>query len=160
MKYIGILLILLAAYFAARSYRRGARERRELAEGFLALISEMRRRAACYLEPPSRWVPEFVCPALEKAGFVAAVRSGKTLLEAFRAAKDGLPSERGIAELLMEFFSKTGSGYLISELELTEGVERDLYSKIEKLREDEERRCRSVGAVIYAVAVGAMLLLL
>ena len=107
MRYVGVALIFLGAYLASRKNSERERERLELLLGYESFIREMRSRAANLLEAVPHWVGKFECPALERAGFLSAVRRGERLTEAFAVASEGLPE--GARESILTLFSHTGA---------------------------------------------------
>ena len=125
--------------------------------GYLSLIEFLEGRVSCYLSPINEAVLDFESEVLFECGFLKAARE-VGLKEAFAQAKQKsrMPSDAvGVVE---ELFSGLGRGYLDSEV-------RAMDLSIKKLRRICEReaaqmasRVKIAGALIFALAVGTLLL--
>lgn len=157
MKLIGVGLIFIGAYLAARRNGERERERLSLLLGYESFLREMRSRTASLLEPVSRWVGGFRCEALERVGFLPAVREGRRLGEAFSRASSGLDSRA--SEALLELFSRVGAS-LDEEVARLDAALSVLETRVsaEKLASEERTRTFTVLALAAAAGVGILVL--
>ena len=155
MKWAGIALLFLGAYFAVEKYKAWLRARLELLVGYTDFLREMRSRAANYLEPVSSWVGRFRSRALEDAGFLPALRAGKRLCDAFANACDGLDGK--VKAALGELFSRTGE-CLSDEVRRIDRALGVLEGGVEAATRECEDRARVFSALALAVSVGITIL--
>lgn len=160
MKYIGIILILLASVLFGRLYSESLREKsRELSE-FIRFLRFMRERVECYLESAEDVAGSFSSAVLEKCGFLDELKRSGRIDMAYRACEGKLSINSEDKEIIREFFSHSGKGYLEREIMLTDGAISALENSLGKYKENSGKRGKSVGAISLAVGLGLAVLLI
>lgn len=160
MLFIGIFLMLICAYLAWREYSLYlGREMRELSE-LIAFARTMRERMRCYLEPPSAWIRTYSTPELERVGFLGAIRDGGDLCEAYDAVVDEMCVGREAKDAFAAMLSDMGRGYLDGELAAIDAAVDKLCASERRVTDDYKNKTRAAGAMIAAVAVGAVILVI
>ncbi len=157
MKYVGILLVLFGTYFFNREYSRHMRRRLAECEAFLAFISHMQIQIGCFLRPVSELAAEFESPELEAVGFLAALRKGENIYDAFKASRQRLALTDGECEILEELFSSLGSVYFEGGMKMIELS----YSRLDVCRarlKEECPKCIKLATVLSVTAALAFLI--
>lgn len=160
MLIIGIVFLLAFAFFAWKEYvsylNKGGTELHE----FILFLGNMKEKMTCYLEAPSEWVGDFSAPGLEATGFLQKIRDGMGLGEAYSSCSDFLCIDKEARSVLDDLFARLGGGYLDTELGMINSS-IDKLSKIEETtKKERENKVRATGAMIGAVAAGAVILIL
>ena len=155
----GILLILVA-FLLWREYSLYLkREESELCE-ITRFVRNMRDRMACYLELPSAWAGEYSSDVLERVGFLPKIRSGEDVSLAYEGIKEQLLLDPDISDELSTLFAGLGDGYLEGELALVDKTIAKLDSAGARLAPEIKNKTRAAGAMLGALAMGAVILII
>lgn len=160
MFFIGVGILLCVAFLCWREYT--AYLQRELDElsDFLFFIENMRDKMECYLQSPLSWVGEFSRPSLERLGFLDSLRCDGDLGAAYRACTDKLLIKSDASEVIGELFSRFGEGYLDTERGLIDSTIHKLSIIEGKLKDELKNKSRAAGAMIGAIAIGAVIMII
>ena len=153
-------MIFACCAFGARQYSEHLKKSLGQTRGFLRLLGFMRGRVSTYLDPVSRWCEDFSDEWLEKCGFVSSLRSGRTLRDAYREVEDKLSLPSDARELLDNFFSRTGLGYLDAEIKNIDYTAERLERLCENMQTGLKSRTRVVKTSLYALALGIAVLVM
>lgn len=96
----------------------------------------------------------------DEAGFLEAFLSGMSLCDSFAVTKPRLSLPREAVAALDELFSDFGKGYLDQELAKLDSAIGTLESVCKRLEEQMPISARVGRTVIFAVALGVIILLL
>ena len=153
MKYIGILLVLLSAFFYSREYTRYMKKRLSECEGFLAFIAHMRIQVGCFLRPTKELSAGFSSEPLSDSGFLYALSECENIYEAYKKTESRLSLSKEERCILETLFSSVGEGYLDDGIKLIDSS----FSAMEKLTEKLREECRKNIKLVCAISVTAAL---
>lgn len=160
MLFVGILMLICCLAFAWREYAAYlGREMRETDE-LLAFIKHIRERMNCYLEPISAWVGEYSTPELERLGFLGALRNGVDIKQAFADCSDKMCISSEVSDTFSNTLSEMGDFYLESELDALELAVDKLSAAQKRVNDDYKNKIKASGAMLAAVAIGAVVLVI
>ena len=158
IKYIGLGLVALSALRLSGEYSK--RQKRRLCEllGFVDFISRMRIKIGCFMQRGRELSEDFECEALERVGFLGALRGGHTLTEAYGVCRERLALEGRERELLDELFAGIGVGYLSDGVRITDKTLAELEKTADRLRLDVPRNIKLFATLAAAFSVGLIIL--
>lgn len=158
LKILGVGLICAAAAVFFGEYKKQLEGRRDACQGFLSLLSHIRRQIDCFLTPMERLLHDFSDEFLEKCGYLE--RAGKIgIREAFFEMKDKFPLPKEAAEILQKLFSTLGRDYregTVRELDLSIS---SLEKCLAKEKDDSEKDLKIAGILAASVALGIIILI-
>ena len=157
MKYIGILLVLVAAAVISHEYSRHMEKRAEECRDFLEFIAHMRVQVGCFLRPVKELATGFSSPMLEKAGFIDSLKSSDCILSAYRHCESNLSLSDEEKEVLNTFFSSFGEGYLDDGIRLIDSVYKNMEGLYGKLLEEKTKNTRLVTTLSVTMALGIII---
>lgn len=156
----GIAAVALAALIFSREFSAYQKRRMGETEGFLSLLTFMRGEINCHLRPVSEWCRDFRDPALERVGFLPALRESCDLSGAYSACERQLSVTDAERKLLSAFTSSFGHGYREDELKLVDYYCAEMGRAAARCRRDVPRYNRLVRTLCASAAVAAVILLL
>ena len=160
MLILGAILLILFAFLLWREYSSYLkREEAELTE-ITRFLRNMRERMMCYLELPSAWIGEYSSDVLESVGFLERIRSGDDVSSAYEGVKKNLLIDPEISDELSALFSGLGEGYLDTELVAVDKTVEKLDQALGRLLPEIKNRSRAAGAVLGALAMGAVIMII
>lgn len=154
-KWLGIGLVFLCGVFAGIFFAAFERRRVAQAEGFLALLREIRLQIDCFSMPVGRILASCDREVLVACG-VTAVPADLTCM----LASTRLYLSEDICRLLREFAARLGGSYREEELRCCEYYLARLAPYCDALRADLARRERMALLLPPALSVAIILLLL
>lgn len=160
LKWAGAGVILLCALMVGRDYTAYVRERLSQYRGFVALLSHIEGMISRFLTPQDGLWHSFSDDALEKCGFLPALRSGKGLSEAFIGCVDGLSLSDLTKQRLSDFFSGFGRDYMDGEIARVGELRSELESGLKKEESELEKSLKITNALLLAGAVGLVILII
>ena len=155
----GCFLIISAALLAWRSYRAYLIEELDFVRAFLGALEDYRRGVGCYLEPLSRWAESYADERLSAVGFLDGLREGDAGA-AYKAVRNRCYLPDKVDKMLDCTFSRLGMGYLDGELAVLDDAIARLSSEEKRIAEELSKRKKVAGALLGAVAVGAVILVI
>lgn len=159
MKYIGLLLLLLAGFFAYRSYRDELIHTEKILGEFISLLREHRHRAGFLLAPMSRWVNEFESELLRRLGVLTSLEKMPPK-EAYSSFKSSLKLPTSALSVLEDFFEYSGAGDIGVELSRCDSAIVALERILNEERGCRDKRLKLAGAVGFAVLGGIVIIML
>ena len=155
---IGVTLVLLSALSLMRAYSAFLKKRRaegeELYSFLLHICSGVRRS----LGAPRELADEFSSSLPSVSSFLSLAASGTPLGEAYSSVSFSLGEK--LSGEFFALFSGFGRGYLDSELARLDDYSRRISEMLRTEGEESEKSERCVRAVIFAVALGIVILLI
>ncbi len=159
LRFFGMGLIAASAIAFFKEYKKQLEQRYGLCQGFLSLLSHIRRQIDCYLTPPDRLLCDFREDFLEKCGYLErAVKRG--VGEAYFEIEEklGLPTE--VKEILHSFFLGFGRDYREGTLkELDRGIS-SLEKCLAKEKTESEKDLKIAGILAVSFALGIIILII
>ena len=155
----GCFLIISAALLAWRNYRAYLIEELDFVRAFLGALEDYRRGVGCYLAPLSRWAESYADERLSAVGFLDGLREGDAGA-AYKAVRGRCYLPDKVDEILDCTFSRLGAGYLDGELAVLDDAIARLSSEEKRIAEELSKRKKVAGALLGAVAVGAVILVI
>ena len=155
----GCFLIISAALLAWRSYRAYLIEELDFVRAFLGALEDYRRGVGCYLEPLSRWAESYADERLSALGFLDGLREGDAGA-AYKAVRGRCYLPDKVDKMLDCTFSRLGAGYLDGELAVLDDAIARLSSEEKRIAEELSKRKKVAGALLGAVAIGAVILVI
>ena len=155
----GCFLIISAALLAWRSYRAYLIEELDFVRAFLGALEDYRRGVGCYLEPLSRWAESYADERLSAVGFLDGLREGDAGA-AYKAVRGRCYLPDKVDKMLDCTLSRLGAGYLDGELAVLDDAIARLSSEEKRIAEELSKRKKVAGALLGAVAVGAVILVI
>ena len=159
LKLFGIILLLFSAMVFSSEYRKRARLKRDISEGFLLLAEHLRRQIDCYLTPAVHLADGFTNKALESCGFLDEAKQ-KGVCAAFLAMSDMLTMYQSVKEKLTLLFSNFGKDYRDGTLRELSNAIAAVKELVEKENEESDRDVKVVGIVAVAIALGVTILII
>lgn len=160
MRYVGLLLLALAALLLTSLYRKRLLSRVATLEACLALAMHARSRVSGYLEPPSVWAESFSHGNGEVMALATRVREGEPPADAYLSAADGLSLSREAREALGVFFSELGrDGVDIERRSMDRGIDR-ISALLEKERDECAERGRIAAVMALMLSAGGAILII
>ena len=153
------LLALLCAVFI-RGYGAYMKRRALESRDILHLLESLRKGMSVSLSTPREAFSTATVSAPSVERFSALVCSGEPLYEAFCSASHAMSISRACREMLLEYFSSFGKGYLQDEIRCADELTERYTSLIEN-----EERCgandfRVVKSIAVAVTLGVIILII
>ena len=155
-----MIIILLSSFLLGRSYSKYLDKGLGELEGFLELLVYMRGKVVCYLEPAFVWQGGFSNEWLERCGFIPALRENGSLRGAYKAVHGRLSVPNEAEKVLSDFFSRTGKGYLDSEIKNLDYTVERLDKLCERMRTGLPGRRRVMNASLTALGLGLAILVI
>ena len=158
MKYLGLALLVLAAWLIASAYRRALRLRASALEEVVSLARYAYSRVSEHLEPPAVWAAGYQTDNPAISELLRLVRGGRTPTEALSLSAEGLMLLPELRELAYGFFDELGSlGASASRAGRSlEALEARLLSE----REECEERGRVVAVMALMLSAGGAILII
>ncbi len=160
LKIFAIALIMGAAIVCRRAYVKFVSRSLEEYRGFIRYLEHIEGRIGCYLERGDSLSEGFSSAALDRCGFLGALREGMCHKDAFARAEGELALDEDGKRLLEGFFASLGTGYLEREL-------RALDLTLQRLRQAERvqseelvKKIKVAGSVCICAALGVILLII
>ena len=152
---VGLALFLCAHLALAYGFLRRERYRRSETEGLLLLLRALRGQIECFSRPWREVVAEFENDALEKCGFLPALREA----DFARALKQGGGAwEADVARTVTVFGDGVGKSYKDGQVALCDWALGELETVLKRQKEEGVRRAR-LSASLTLVGGLALLLL-
>lgn len=159
LKIFGTGLILLSALIFTREYEKKIRLKEETSEGFLLLITHIKRKIDCYLTPPSELVGDFSNSVLLETGFLDLAKK-EGVASAYMLKKDNLLIYESVKSELTSLFSSFGKEYKEGTLRALCSAESSLKELIDKEKEQSEKDLKVVRTLAVSLALGAVILII
>ena len=154
LKWLGALLVVSVIAFASREYSRYAKRRLSECESFISLLKHVKGEINRFLSTPSAMLKRYSDQNLERVGFLALWRTGKSLYECFESCRARLAIPERIKDKLSRFFYGFGENYKDGEIARTEYY----IDEIEPLLREEEQslpgRIKLVRTLAAAISLG------
>lgn len=160
MHLLGGALVALAVFIVWRVYSSYLCSEKLCCEAFLFALSDMREKMKCYMSSPREWAEGYSSDKLASSGFIGALCNGESLADAYEIGKSHLQLSRETDEVLCDLFSRLGGGYLEGELMALDSAIAKLSAIRDGMQTQNGKRTRAVGALLGAIAAGAILLAL
>ena len=160
LKWAGAGIILLCALFVGKDYSAYIKKRLSEYRGFTELILHIEGMISRFLTPQDSLWQNFSSDALEKCGFLSALRSGKGLSEAFDASKPSLSLSDELKDRLSGFFHGFGGEYLDGEISRTSDFRSELEDGLKVEESELEKSLKITNALLLAGAVGIVILII
>ena len=157
MKYVGILLVLASAFISSREFSRRMDQRVAECKDFLAFIAHMRIQVGCFLRPVKELGEGFSSPALERVGFIAALKECDRIYDAYSKCEGELSLSDAEREVLNTLFSSFGEGYLDDGIKLIDNCHSAMERLYLKLCEEKTKNTRLVTALSVTAALGVII---
>ena len=158
LKYIGLVLITVSAVWVSGEYSMAQKRRLSELLGFVDFTAHMRIGIGCFMYKGSELAQGFECEALERVGFLEALRGGMTLSDAFDSCKKRLSLGLREREALDELFSCVGRGYLSDGVRITDKTLSMLEKIKDRLRIDVPKNIKLFTTLAAALSVGVIIL--
>ena len=159
-KLLGIAAALFAAAVVSRRYSEYITLRAELTRGFSELLMHIKNKISVTLAPPSELIEGFESEPLSRVGFISRTRELGSPKEAYRDMSRSLPLSEGTRRVLDGYFSGFGGVYFGELIRLTEAAHSSLAEIAEAECRTLPREKKLSRTVIFAVALGAVILLI
>lgn len=160
MKLFGALLLCGGAFLLLDRFTAYRRAREAECAGFLAFLSFLRRQIACFARPVPQAAEGFSDAALERVGFLPALRETGDLSAAWQAALFALSLGEAEREVVGEFFASFGKGYLDDEVRRADAAIDELTRLFEAGRRQMPRTVKLVRTLTVSLTLCAVILLL
>lgn len=157
-KLFGAALLLFAAAKISRKYSEYVSYRASLSRAFSELLLHIKNKISVYLAPPSELVSGFSSEILSESGFISLAKELGSPKKAYGALADSLSLSPGAKRILDSYFDSFGSAYKEGLLKATEAAEAALRREAEKEEEELPREKKLARTVIFAVALGIIIL--
>ena len=157
IKLFGILAILVSAMMLVSEIKKRMNSILLQESEILRFIRHIRKRVECYLSPIGEWCSGFSSDELTSCGMISEGRVSDAAY--FKSDKRLLVSEAE-RQMLFDFFSGAGVGYLQNELERIEKLEERFCVICENNAKEIPRRVKCCEVIIVSVALGLSILLL
>lgn len=159
-KLLGALAALFSAAVVSRRYSEYITLRAELTRGFSELLSHIGSRVSVYLAPPSELMRGFKSDALSRVGFISLAEELGSPREAYFEISKRISLSEGTRRVLDSYFASFGGVYLHELIRLTEAAHRSLSEISEAELSALPREKKLSRTVIFAIALGAVILLI
>lgn len=156
---IGSALVTLACFLFGRGYRSYVERRSAEYSAYLSFLEFMRREMLCSLSTPREIALLFSDEALERCGFLPALRDGATLHGAFLLTREASFLDGADAKILEGYFRGFGLGSLGTETRSLDRVIEELSPRVTLERDSSEKRAR-IGTVLLLLLAAAITVLL
>ena len=153
-------MILLCALFVGREYTAYIKKRLSEYRGFASLIAHIEGMISRFLTPQDSLWQSFSDEVLEKCGFLAALREGGSLSDAFEACRASLSLSDGVKSRLSSFFSGFGAEYMDGELSRSSDFRSELEDGLKKEESELEKSLKITNALLLAGSVGIVILII
>ena len=160
MKYVGILFVLFAAIIVSRDYSSYMQKRSAECKDFLAFIAHMRIQVGCFLRPVKKLGEGFSSPALEKSGFLDSLSESERILDAYKNCEANLSLSAEEKNLLTDFFSSFGEGYLDEGVKLIESSYSGMERLYQRLCEEKAKNTKLVTSLSVTLALGIIIFMI
>jgi len=151
----------MSACILVAEYRKHLERKLALYDGFSSLISFIRSELACRCRSVSEFAEDINIPSLEDSGFSDELRRTGSLDMAFSRMKERVPILGGeVTRLLEGYFESFGKSYREEEEEDAARVFEELTRLYARERADSQRSLRTTRVLVYAVTLGAIILML
>ena len=157
IKLFGILAILASALMLISEIRKRMNGILLQENEILRFIRHIRKKIECYLSPIGEWCSDFSSDELTSCGIIFEGRIADAAY--FKSDRRLLVSDAE-RQMLFDFFSGVGGGYLQNELERIEKLEEDFRSICENNAKEIPRRVKCYEVIVVSLAVGACILFL
>lgn len=157
-KLFGAALLLLSAAFISRKYSEHITYRVGLTRAFSELLLHIKNKISVYLAPPSELVVGFCSDVLAASGFISLTRELGSPKKAYASLGKSLPLTPEAKRILDTYFDSFGSAYKEGLLRATEIAESALRLEAEKEEAALVREKKLARTVIFAVALGVIIL--
>ena len=160
LKWVGALLVAAAIVFASREYSRYAKRRISECESFLSLLRHVKGEINRFLSTPSAIFKSYSDENLERVGFLALQREGKSLYECFEGCRCRLSIPERIKDKLSRFFYGFGENYKDGEISRTEYYIDEIEPLLREEWEALPDRIKLVRTLAAAISLGLIILVL
>lgn len=159
-KIFGVACILLSAALISYKYSEHLDFRVALTRSFYDLLTHIKNKISVYLAPPSELLSNFSSDALSRCGFLSLAKEVGSPKEAYLVLEKSLcltPETKRILDSYFEVFAVTYKDGLLKATELAESaLGEETKKEMERLPTD-----KKLGrVVIFAIALGAVILLI
>jgi len=158
IKYFGLVMLGAAGVLFAREYEKKQLKRLSELKEFIRFCEHIKMKISCYLAPKSDWLSDFSSEVDAVKEFLS-LASEHSLLKSFEKTRDKLSLGKE-AIVLERLFSSLGKAYKENEIELLEGVEKELNSIKAQLESESEKNIKAVKVLTAAVVLGLVILLI
>ena len=154
MKYVGILCVLAASVLISGEYSRYMNKRVLECRDFVSFISHMRIQVGCFLRPVKELGIGFSSESLAGSGFLEALSHSENISEAYSKCEPSLSLSSEEREVLCDFFSSFGDGYLDEQLKLIDSAHSRMQELYLRLSTERVKNTRLVSTVSVTAALG------
>lgn len=158
-KLFGAAIALFAAGVVSGRYAEHLTYRLELTRGFAELLSHIKNKITVSLAPPSELVRGFCSEVLSRCGFLSAAEEVGSPKDAYFSVEKTLPLPPEARRTLEGYFAVFGLSYKDELIRATEAAESALRSEVARLEGELPREKKLSRTVIFAAALGAIILL-
>ncbi len=159
MKYIGMILMIIAGIYSSLIYKE-KRERRLLeCEELCAFFEFIYSGISSYLYTYKEMAEKFECKALLEAGFIASLRENGDIYTSFKCSHDALSLPEFEKERLCDMFSSLGTGELDNEKNKISECREYLFSLAEKERKSTARDIKLFSVILLGALLGLIIIL-
>ena len=160
VKYIVIGAIAITTIWISRSYASFVDTRLGEMRGISNLILHIESKLSRSLEFGVELYRDFSDDFLEKCGFLANLREGKSLKDAFSAVKGKMLLPSGVVERTEELFSSFGREYKDREIDKLRLARGEINKELEGYSEDLEKNKRVTNAILFGIAASLAIILM
>lgn len=153
LRWGGAILLIVVALYISREYEKYLGRRISEYRGLCSMIAHVEEMISKYLAHGDGLWRDFRCDALEKCGFLPAVREGKGLYSALESCSDKMSLSREAKERLSQSFKKLGRGYMDGELDNLSLLKDNLAEECERESIAAEKNIKVARALLLGGAL-------
>ncbi len=153
LRWGGAILLIIAALYISREYEKFLGRRISEYRGLCSMIAHAEEMISKYLAHGDGLWRDFRSDALEKCGFLPAVREGKGLHYAFESCRDKMSLSREAKDRLSLSFKRVGKGYMEGELANLSLVKESLAEECESESVAAEKNIKVARALLLGGAL-------
>ena len=160
MHYVGLGLLFLGCALLCTQFSAYQQKRLLEYEGLLRLLKHMRSEVMLYLRPFPECVLDFKNEALQKTGFLDALKDYKTPADAWEATHQNFSINGELCKEFYTFCKNFGKGYAENECKLLESYIEKFEKSMENERKEAPRTAKLVRTLIASGGCAVAVLLL
>lgn len=160
MHYIGLGLLFFACALLCTQFSAYQQKRVLECEGLLRLLEHMRGEVTLYLRPYPECVLGFENEALQKTGFLDALKVCKTLSEAWESTRQNFSINSELCKEFYAFCRNFGKGYAEDERKLLTSYVEKFEKTLEFERKEAPRTAKLVRTLVASGGCAIAVLLL
>ena len=155
----GAVFVLAGTLFAVGEYEKLLVRRAEICNGFIALLSHIRRRIDGYLASASGLLEGFECSALDAYGYSERARE-IGVGEAYFEFEKAFPLTDKLKKSLSGFFHSFGKDYMSGTLKALDVTLDEIKALERALSAENEKNLKVARTLALAAALGVIILLI